>query len=235
MHQGLTFLRCRCVPLSYPVGPGEAWTPASGRARALQRKESVSQKEAPQTQIPEPRARSCPCTQDSSAQAIPELGSGPQPYAQGGRRRLRSWFPPWPRLPQCPCGELCPPCRQTEKRRVIGAHIYFLAVVPPSSTFSSLLFSLPLFFLRPPPTSAFLRTLRKQVGGDWRARRLPQPPKLPIVLCTFLPAGTLAQIPALPFLLSPDRQHTYLPPISIPRPSLSLSGSFVVDAPGSLS
>lgn len=85
LPQDLTFLHGGRVP--FP-SPGVQARPGLQESQRFPKVKSVSHKEAPQTQIPEPRAGSCPSPQDSSAQAIPALGSGPLPYAQGRRCRL---------------------------------------------------------------------------------------------------------------------------------------------------
>lgn len=93
---------------------------------------------------------------------------------------------------------------------MLRALIYFLANVPPLPPFLLPSLSLPLAPLRPHlPTSAYLRMPRKLVGGHWKARTLPRPPELPILLCA---SSELAPSPRLqpdPLLLSPDRQHSY--------------------------
>lgn len=124
--------------------------------------------------------------------------------------------PVWQALPTMP----------TDREKAGDRNSYlFSGRCPPPSSFSPPSFSpshssssAPSHLCFPPNTAQ---------TGLWRleGKEAPSAPELPIVLCTLLPAGTLAQIPARPFLLGPFRQHTYLPPISIaPHPSLSLSG-----------
>lgn len=120
----------------------------------------------------------------------------------------------------------------TEKRRVIRAHIYFLADLLPLSLFL-LPPSLPPTLPPPPlPTSASLRILRKQVSGDRRAGASPAPKNCPSLCAPFSQLEPSSRFQLVPHLLSPDRQHRYLPPHLHPRTKL-LPFGLVVDAPGS--
>jgi hypothetical protein len=109
----------------------------------------------------------------------------------------------------------------------------FWLMLPPLFYFSSLLS--PFLFLSSAPSHVCFPppTLRKQVGGDWRAPSLPLTRTVHPV-CPLPAAGTPAQILALILLLSPDPRHTYLPSYLHPSPK-PLPFWLLVDAPGSVS
>lgn len=226
--------RLRPSFLARGVGVGwvrQAWAQPPGKPAFSKGETSLLEKSS-QNPNPGTEGRVASRSQDSSAKPInPSICPRPQPCAETDGAGCEAGSLPDPSHAVPVPSELCPPCRLTEKRRVIRAYLFSDQYLPPSSFISSL-HSPSTFSLTPPPTSASFRTLRKQVGG---AGEQENPHPRTAHPCIH-PAYTWHPRPdssSPPFSTQPRRWHTCLPP----HLHLAQTSPFraQVDAPGSLS